>query len=127
MSGGSLLALENSIDVVRGSTKIFELCVKDDHGDGVDITGSRVVFTVKCRIEDRENVIQKDSDNGIAEIELTEPKIGKAKIKLNSSDTANLELGKYVFDIWVVLPSGAKHLVVGPGDLVITAGVTVIC
>lgn len=123
---GSILALENSIVVIRGSTKTLDLTVKDSEGDAIDLTGSRILFTVKCRIEDRENVIQKDSDVGAAEIDIDDPKNGKAIVHILADDTAGLDLGKYVFDIWVVLASGAKHPVVGPSDFTILAGVTVI-
>ena len=126
MTGSNILALENSVELFRGTTKILALEVKDAEGEHIDITGSRIVFTVKCRIEDRENVIQKDSDVGATEIEIDKPKEGHALMKLVPSDTVNLELGGYVFDIWIVLASGEQHLIVGPSELTIKAGVTVL-
>lgn len=126
MSGG-IVSTVNEVTIVRGSSKTLELCVTDSEGHAIDLTGARIVFTMKCRIEDEQNVLQKDSDNGATEIEITEPREGKAKIKISPSDTQSLDLGKYVFDVWVVLASGEKHLVVGPADLILVGGVTVLC
>lgn len=123
----SILGIENELEVVRGTSKILELHVEDGEGVNVDITGARIVMTVKCRIEDQHPVIQKDSDVGITEIEITDGPNGIAQIKLNPTDTQNLDTGKYIFDVWIVLPSGEKHLIVGPATFKIVAGVTVLC
>lgn len=122
----SILGGENSLTIFRGSSKTLALKVKNAEGDAVDLTGARIVFTVKCRISDVDNLIQKDSDNGATEIEITDAVLGCAEIKLGPTDTL-IDAGKYVFDVWVVLASGEKHLIVGPSDLVIAAGVTVLC
>lgn len=126
MTTAGILGAENSLIIFRGSSKTLSLEVKNAEGEPVDLTGARIVFTVKCRISDVDNEIQKDSDNGASEIEFTDATQGHADIKLGPSDTA-IDAGTYIFDVWVVLVSGEKHLVVGPSELVLKPGVTVLC
>lgn len=126
MAVTSLAGPENLIEIVRGTTKTFELEVEDAEGEHVDLTGATVIATVKCEIQDEHAVIQKSSDEGAAEVEITEPKNGKAKIKFVPSDTQTRDTGEYVFDVWVILSSGARFVVVGPAPFVIKPGVTVL-
>lgn len=124
--GGGFLAAENAIDVIRGISRTLVLTVKDSHGDVVDLTNGRVVFTVKCKLSDVNPVILKDSENGVGEVEISDPVSGEAKIYLTPNDTHNMKPGKYVFDVWVILAAATRHLVVGPGEFNVKAGVTVI-
>lgn len=124
--GGGFLASENAIDVVRGTSRTLVLTVQDSHGDVVDLTSARVVFSVKCKTSDTTPIIQKDSDVGVGEAEITDPTQGEAKIYLQPTDTQNMTPGKYIFDVWVILTGGSRHLVVGPGSFNVKAGVTVI-
>ena len=125
----SIVGSENEIEIVRGTSKNFELLVCDDAGDPVDLTGARVIATVKCDLHDDKVSIQKDSDVGPAEVEIyaqTGDDLGKALIKFSPSDTQTLDPGDYIFDVWVILSSGARHIVVGPATLTIKRGVTVL-
>ena len=122
----SILGIENQLELIRGASKVLELHVEDSEGVHVNITGSRIVMTVKCQLSDRDPAFQKDSAVGIAEVELTDAPNGIAQIKISPSDTKNLDVGDYVFDIWIVLASGAQHLIVGPSTLTIMAGGTVL-
>lgn len=121
----SLLDAENAISIVRGTSKTLQLCVKDMAGAAVNLTGARVILTVKCRITDRDPLIQKDSAVGPLEALITIPLEGKAEFYLSPVDTQTLE-GKFVFDVWVILSSGKRYLVVGPGDFTVLPGVTVL-
>jgi hypothetical protein len=122
----SILGPENLIEIIRGSTKTFELEVHDENNEYVDLTGGRVIFTVKCDIGDTAPKIQKDSLAGATQVDITVPKEGKAEIKLVPSDTQTLNLGEYVFDVWVVLASGSRNPVVGPAPFMVLPGVTVL-
>lgn len=117
---------KNAVQVIRGTSKTFELTVTDESGGVVNLTGSRVIMTVKRELIDRAPVIQKDSAVGPAQVELSEPKAGKAKIYFDPSDTQTLDVREYLFDVWVVLASGKRYAVVPPSVLEIVAGVTVI-
>lgn len=118
---------KNAIRIIRGSSKTYELSVVDENDDPVDLTGARVLFTVKRDIVDTAPLIQKDSDAGPTQVEImTPPKAGKARIYLSPSDTQRLEAVEYVFDSWIVLSSGKRHPVIPPSVFEIEPGVTVI-
>jgi len=127
MSGTtSILGPENQIEIYRGASKIYELEVVDGEEHVVDLTGARVVFSVKCSLSDAAPLIQKDSDVGATEIDISHPKEGKAEIKLLPSDTQNLDAGEYIFDVWVVLASGTRGPVILPSPFQVIAGVTIL-
>ena len=129
MATASIVATANEIVIVRGTSKNFELMVSDDAGAPVNLTAARVIATIKCDLYDDKISIQKDSDAGSAEVEILSQEgstLGKAMLKFSPSDTQTLDAGEYVFDVWVVLSSGARHIVVGPGPFIITRGVTVL-
>ena len=127
MSGTtSILGPENEIEIYRGSSKTYELEVVDGEDHAVDLTGARVVFSVKCDLVDPAPLIQKDSQVGAAQIDITHPKEGIAEIKLVPSDTQTMNPGEYIFDVWVVLASGTKGPVILPSPFKVVAGVTVL-
>lgn len=127
MSGTtSILGPENEIEIYRGASKTFELHVTDAEETDVDLTGARVIFSVKCDLSDAAPLIQKDSNAGAGEVDINHPKEGKAEIKLVPSDTQNMDVGEYVFDVWVVLASGTRSPVVAPSPFKVVAGVTVL-
>jgi hypothetical protein len=122
----SILGSENQIEIIRGSSKNFELEVLDGHDEAVDLTGARIVLTVKCNLSEQAPLIQKDSDGGTSQVEITLPREGKATIKFSPSDTQNMDVGKYTFDVWVVLTSGFRSPVIMPSPFIVSAGVTVL-
>jgi len=127
MSGTtSILGPGNQIEIFRGSSKTYELEVLDGESHAVDLTAARVVLTVKCDELDPAPLIQKDSRAGAAQIDITHPKEGTAEIKFAPSDTQTMDVGEYVFDVWVVLASGTRGPVVPPSPFKVIAGVTVL-
>lgn len=127
MSGTtSILGPENQIEIYRGSSKTYELEVLDGESHAVDLTGARIVLTVKCEATDPAPLIQKDSQVGASQIDITYPKEGKAEIKFVPSDTQTMDVGEYVFDVWVVLASGTRGPVILPSPFNVVAGVTVL-
>lgn len=120
-----ILAPENALQVVRGTSKTIDLTVTDGGGAVVDLTGSTIYFTVKANIKDTVPLIQKKSID-ILEIEIYDPRGGVARIFLNPADTQNLALVPHIFDIWVVLSSGKRYQVVGPATFHMLPSVTVI-
>lgn len=117
---------KNSLRMIRGTSKTFTLAVKDEEGNPVNLTGARVIFSVKKTICEDYCLLQKDSAHGVSEVDITEPKAGLAEIYLTPGDTQTWGTGEYVFDVWVVLVSGKRYAVVPPSILEIEAGVTVI-
>lgn len=127
MSGTtSILGPENEVEIYRGASKTYELEVVDGEEHAVDLTGARIVLTVKCDAMDPAPLIQKDSQVGAAQVDITHPKEGLAEIKFVPSDTQTLDVGEYVFDVWVVLLSGTRGPVILPSPFRVVAGVTVL-
>jgi len=127
MSGTtSILGPENEIEIYRGASKTFELEVVDGEEEEVDLTGARVILSVKCALADPSPLIQKDSDAGATQVDITHPKEGKAEIKFVPSDTRAMDAGEYIFDVWVVLASGTRSPVILPSPFKVVAGVTVL-
>lgn len=118
----------NAVQLVRGTTKTFELTVLDDAGGAFDLTGASLWFTVKKTIKDVDFVVQKRSTDP-SEIAITSAKEGKASIYLLPADTNLLDVREYVFDVWVVVvptppATPLRYLVVGPSTLELQDSVT---
>jgi hypothetical protein len=117
---------KNAVVVIRGESKTFQITVVDEAGEPVNLTNARLIMTVKPDIREEACLFRKDSDKGAAQIDIDEPKAGKAKIFVVPSDTHNQDCGEYLFDVWVVLTSGKQHPVIKTSTFEIVAGVTVI-
>jgi len=114
MGSSSLLLPETGLEIVRGSTKTLEITVADLDDKGFDLTGCRILMSVKKDLNDPAPVIQKDS-NVAAQSVITVPKIGIAEIYLKPTDTQNLDSTvDYVFDVWVITPGADRFAVVPP-------------
>jgi hypothetical protein len=122
------------ITIVRGESKTFQVTVKDKNKTNVDLTGSKVWFTVKERIEDVTPVISKRNlaaGGSNAQIEILLPQTngnkGKLNIYLVPSDTACLKTDhSYVFDVWVELTSGKRYQVIKKRTFIIEEAVTTV-
>lgn len=129
MSAG-LLDPKNVLSVYRGESKTLLLLVDQPDPDNVgaylpvDLTGASVYFTVKTQADSIDIVLQKTTAQ-ITEIELSDPRGGLARIFLHPLDTQPLSTrATYVFDVWVVLGSGARHPVVPPSTFRVLPAVT---
>ena len=120
----AILLPENSVSIFRGTSKTLKLTVKDGDGELVNLTGSTIHFTVKKNEKcDEHALIQKSSAN-VAQIEIPNPTDGTANIYLTPEDTYGLAVGKYKFDVWVILPSTERYVAVPPSVFEVKAGVT---
>lgn len=116
---------ENSVTLVRGTSKSLELLVVDIAGKAVDLTGAKIVMTVKAAVSDTTPLFMKSSDFP-SQAEIPYPRQGKARIYVSPADTQNLAPKQYVFDVWVVLSSGKRYAVVQPSTFEVLAAVTVL-
>lgn len=64
----------------------------------------QINFTVRKDSEDDEVIIKKDLSNGIQAFE-----DGKYRITIDPKDTQNLSLGKYGYDIELVIGANEEH------------------
>ena len=119
----AILLPKNSVEIVRGSSKTLKLKVTDGNGEIVNLTGATIYFTVKKNVKDELSLIDKSSLS-ISEIEIPNPTDGTALIYLIPQDTASLAATNYTFDVWVVLSSGERFVVVQPSVFKVTVGVT---
>ena len=116
---------ENALSIIRGTSKTLELVVTDADGKAVNLTGGKVVMTVKATVTDTTPLVQKSSDVP-TQAELTVPREGKARIYLVPADTQTMTVRQYVFDVWLVLASGKRFAVVPPSIFEVQAGVTLL-
>lgn len=121
----SLMYPENAIEIIRGASKTLALTVTDEQGLSVDLTGGRIIFSVKHTTQDAQPLIQKASDVP-TQAEITIPREGKAKIYLQPMDTQNLDPIEYTFDVWAILSNGKRYPVVLPSIFRVKPGVTLL-
>ena len=120
-----ILQPRNALTVYRGTNKTFVLTVTDGDAKPVNLTGARIVFTVKSRIEDQVPLLQKTSDSA-AQILITTAASGLAEIYLLPADTARMAVRPYVFDVLVQLSNGKRYVVIPPSTFDLQATVTVL-
>jgi hypothetical protein len=113
----------NSLTIIGGTSQTLALTVTDCAGNTVDITGVRIIFTVKNCLSDPLPLFQKDSNNPL-QIELNLPRLGQALIYLQPADTQGLCPGEYVYDVWAILPTGQRFALVLPTPFIIKGGLT---
>lgn len=95
-----------------------------------DLTGAKLWFTVKCRIEDLEPLISKRSQaagGGSAQYEiLTQSGAtkGKARIHLVPGDTLTRKPGKYWCDGWYEAPDGKRTQIIQEQEFLIEPTIT---
>jgi len=116
---------ENAVTIIRGTSKTLELVVTDADGKVVDLTGAKVVMSVKEFLTDTNPLVQKISDVPV-QAQITLPREGKARIYLVPADTQTLAAKQYVFDVWVILSGGKRFAVVLPSTFIVQAGVTIL-
>lgn len=83
--------MAQKIEIVRGTTNTFQIGVTDADGNSyVPETGEKLVFGIKRKPTDIDLVVVK-----VGEV------IGEGlfKVKLNPEDTAEIECGKYYYDV----------------------------
>jgi hypothetical protein len=119
-----VLLPKNSVQIIRGTSKTLQLSVVDSNRKPVNLTGTTIIMTVKETVDNHKNIFQKTT-NVATQIQITDPFGGVAQIFITPADTQNLDIKQYVFDVWVILTSGARYAVVPPTIFDLQAGVTV--
>jgi hypothetical protein len=114
---------QNAVTVIRGSSLTIQVDVKTTTCKPVDLTGTRMVMTVKDGTDDTVVLFQKTSDVS-TQITFSNVKGGIAFIFITPADTKHLEIKPYVYDVWLILPTGQQYPVVPPSTFDLQAGVT---
>lgn len=108
-----------NLELVRGNTRTYTFTCKDEDGVVVDITGSKVWFTVKEDEDlddagDTQAVFQRKNataGGSSGEVEMSDPTNGEFKVYVVGSNTASAEPGNYWFDAKVVTAAGNAYTV----------------
>jgi len=123
--GVGLVQPENAVAIIKGTSRTYEIQVQDDHCAPVNLTGCIMYFTVKERKEDNAPLFQKTSQNAL-QIEFTDALGGIARVYVDPADTFYAYVKPYVFDVWLILTTGKRYVVIPPSVFDIHASVTVI-
>ncbi len=132
MTTTSCQSTPSSITITRGESKTLRVTVYDRNKAVVDLTGSKVWFTVKERLEDVVSIISKRNlaaGGDDTQIEIILPQTGANKgrlyIFLLPDDTACLSSDTtYVFDVWIELPGGQRYAVIKRRSFTVDPSVT---
>lgn len=118
-----MLVPENSINIIRGTTKTLQLKVSQPDGNYYDLTGGKLVFTVKNGTYEDLPLLQKLTTDP-AQGSITKPREGLAEFYLVPGDTNGLDPRSYVFDVWLITATGERYAVVAESVFTVAAGVT---
>jgi hypothetical protein len=118
-----MLLPENSVTIIRGTSKTYQLKVTKPDGSFYDLTGGRLVWTVKTSLGDDLPVIQKRT-NFVAEGAITVPRQGIAEFYFVPADTQGVQPCTLVFDLWLITATGERYCVVQRSSFVVQPGVT---
>jgi len=84
--------MKQDLSIVRGTSNVFGLVVTDADGDPFIIeSGQVLVFGVKKRPKDEDRVLIKTITHSVDD--------GTYYLELTPADTADLEPGKYFYDV----------------------------
>jgi hypothetical protein len=117
-----ILQSKNAITILRGESKTLKLTVTNPDSTPLNLTGGRIVFTVKGNALDAIPLLQKTTDNSSQAL-ITSATGGLAEIYMIPGDTKTLSIKEYVFDVWLIL-GGKQYPIVPPSTLNLQPGVT---
>ena len=102
-----------TITMPRGDIRDVRFTVYDPDNTLTDLDFDEIYFTVKRRASDSSALIQKTLTGETIEKVST----GIYQFTIDATDTDNLEIGKYAFDIELCLADAVKQTTVGTLEL----------
>jgi hypothetical protein len=105
--------------IARGDSDFFEIEITDEQtSTPVDITGAVIYFTVKNSSNEPDSaaLIYKEISEHIDAIN------GKTRFDLLSTDT-NKPIGRYLYDLIIVFPTGDRKHLIPPSPFIITSSI----
>jgi hypothetical protein len=119
------LPIVRTLAIVQGAAKTVQVTVLDDNENVADLTGSKLLLTVK----DQKNVaiITKSSmvTGQITILDQSQSATrGKANIIFVSADTKTRPPGAYQYDMWIILPDNSPKPLVQLSTFEIKPSVT---
>lgn len=120
----SLLDGYNALQVVQGASKGFEVTITSDTGVPENLTGARILLSVKGVRIDGVPTVRKDSEASPATITILDPLAGTLRIDFVPADTHDLDPGLYVYDLWVLFQDGRRVPVIPESTLEVLPTIT---
>ncbi len=117
------LMLIHNTSIPRGDSREYRLEVTDENGNVVDLTGATIRFTVKKLNSVADPGEFQLTSAVAAQITLDDPGNGKARIFVTNTQTQDLEIRSYIYDVQVQPASGGVKTVVS-GSFSVTEDVT---
>ena len=115
--------LSKNLSIPRGDSREYRLEVTDENDNVLNITGSTIRFTVKENLSDADpGAFQLTSANP-AQITIDDGGNDKARIFVTNTNTQDLQIKRYLYDVQVQPASGGVKTVVG-GTFAITEDIT---
>ena len=99
-----------------------DICIKRGEEAAIQVNVLVDGAPYKMRFADRIRFIAKRSMLPDEETVIERVSIGKSVIRIRSSDTANLNLGKYRYKILLEKSNGGTHEITPPHNFTITGG-----
>lgn len=96
----------NNIKLTRGNTAYLTLEIEDDEGKPYDYSQDTVTFTVKRNTVTKEVILQKTFEGD--------------SIKIEPSDTKQLDYELFTYDVKLVTPLGDVFTVIDPSSFMLT-------
>jgi len=91
-----MIAKEKNLKLMRGDSKIYTLRFQDkETKEAIDITDWKIYFTIKRRLNDSDDDALLKKDVSVH----SDPENGTTQIQLNPSDTEDLLVGSFFYDI----------------------------
>lgn len=104
--------INNTIEFVRGDSQIFKIDITDGGGNEYEWQdGDYAIFTVKKSYSDERIVIQKIMKTNM--------------FKLEPSDTSNLNIGNYDYDIQLTQADGTVTTIISCSQFTLLPEVTI--
>ena len=113
------MAADSTIDLIINQKASFEvtLLVKDSANAALDLTG----YTVAAKY--KKDFQTDDADALSFTSSVANAALGSVVISLSPTQTANMEIGKYVYDVTITAPSTFKIRIV-EGFIKVSGGVS---
>jgi hypothetical protein len=119
----SQLLPQNSFSLTRGANKTLQLMVTNPDMTATNLTGSRLILSVKTDLYDELPLIQKLTTIP-SQGALTKPREGLAEFYFVPADTLGLTPRTYLYDVWLITADNEQFPVVNNSSMVLQAGVS---
>lgn len=116
------MLIEN-LSLPRGDSREYRFELTDENDNVMNLTGATVYFTVKEKNSDADPGVFQLSSADPTQIDIDDPGNGKARIFVTNSNTQDLEIRSYIYDVQVQPASGGVKTAVS-GTFTISEDVT---